>query len=118
MQVNSIMDAVTAATASQTAAAQAAAAQAASTDPTSTTPTSPTDKLANESTFLQLLVAQIQNQDPMNPTDSTQFMGQLVQFSQLEQLLGINKGIQTLVTHDPVTTPPAGTENKTNSITQ
>jgi flagellar basal-body rod modification protein FlgD len=109
MQVNSIMDAATA----------AAASQAAATDPTTTTtPTNPTDKLANESTFLQLLVAQIQNQDPMNPTDSTQFMGQLVQFSQLEQLLGINKGIQTLVTNNPVTTPPAGTENKTNSITQ
>jgi len=59
--------------------------------------TDPTDGLANETTFLQLLVAQIQNQDPLNPTDTVQFVGQLCQFSQLEQLLGINQGIQTLV---------------------
>ena len=52
-----------------------------------------TDQLTNESTFLNLLVAQIKNQDPLNPTDSIQFVGQLVQFSQLEQLIGINQGI-------------------------
>ncbi|MBZ5610063.1 MAG: hypothetical protein LAP38_17510 [Acidobacteriia bacterium] len=69
-----------------------------------------TDKLTNESTFLQLLVAQVQNQDPLNPTDSIQFVGQLVQFSQLEQLLGINQGVQSLVTSttpSSPTTPPA-----------
>ena len=59
--------------------------------------TAASDQLTKESTFLQLLVAQIQNQDPLNPTDSVQFVGQLVQFSQLEQLLGINQGVQTLV---------------------
>ncbi len=52
--------------------------------------------LTSESTFLQLLVAQIQNQDPLNPTDSIQFVGQLVQYSELEQLMGINQGVQTL----------------------
>jgi flagellar basal-body rod modification protein FlgD len=35
--------------------------------------------------FLQLLVAQLQNQDPTNPTDSTTFVTQLAQFQQLEQ---------------------------------
>jgi flagellar hook assembly protein FlgD len=72
---------------------------------TSTT-TDPTSSLANESTFLKLLMAQVQNQDPMNPTDSTQFMGQLVSFSQLEQLLGINQGVQTLVSNTPPPTTP------------
>ena len=72
------------------------------------------DQLTNEGTFLHLLVAQIQNQDPLNPTDAIQFVGQLVQFSQLEQLLEINKDIQTLVGSGtgstPTTpTPPAGT---------
>ena len=52
--------------------------------------------LTSEQTFLQLLVAQIQNQDPLNPTDSIQFVGQLVQYSELEQLMGINQGVQTL----------------------
>ena len=54
-------------------------------------------QFTSENTFLQLLVAQIQNQDPMNPTDSIQFVGQLVSFSQLEQLLSINQNMQTLV---------------------
>jgi flagellar basal-body rod modification protein FlgD len=107
---------------------------AAATDPTApTTPITPAtsssstnplapDQLANESTFLKLLMAQVQNQDPMNPTDSTQFVGQLVQFSQLEQLLGINQGVQTLVSSAPAPTPtptptPAPT-NPTNVVAQ
>jgi len=35
--------------------------------------------------FLQLLVTQLKNQDPLNPTDNTEFVAQLAQFSQLEQ---------------------------------
>jgi len=71
-----------------------------------TNPNAP-GSLTNETTFLQLLMAQVQNQDPMNPTDSTQFVGQLVSFSQLEQLLGINQGVSTLVTDasTPTSTP-------------
>jgi flagellar basal-body rod modification protein FlgD len=55
-------------------------------------------------------VAQVKNQDPLNPTDSIQFVGQLVSFSQLEQLLGINQGVKSLVgsvTPSSGTTPPA-----------
>lgn len=48
-----------------------------------------TDQLANKEVFLQMLVAQIKNQDPLHPTDGAQFMTQLAQFSQLEQLIGI-----------------------------
>jgi len=51
--------------------------------------------LANENTFLQLLVAQIKNQDPTNPTDSVQFLSQLAQFSQLEQLIGIRQELKS-----------------------
>jgi len=72
--------------------------------------TGASDQLTKESTFLQLLVAQIQNQNPLNPTDSIQFVGQLVQFSQLEQLLGINQGVQTLVggvSHSSQATQPS-----------
>jgi flagellar basal-body rod modification protein FlgD len=72
--------------------------------------TNPTDQLTSESTFLQLLVAQIKNQNPLNPTDSIQFVGQLVQYSELEQLIGINKGVSTLTGG----TPPA-TNNGTSS---
>jgi len=38
--------------------------------------------------FLQLLVAQIKNQDPLNPSDGVQFLTQLAQFQQLEN--GLN----------------------------
>ena len=43
--------------------------------------------------FLTLLVAELQNQDPMKPTDPTQFVAQLAQFSTVEQLV---KGNATL----------------------
>jgi flagellar basal-body rod modification protein FlgD len=76
---------------------------------TTSSPTSPTDQLTNECTFLKLLTAQIKNQDPLNPSDPTQFIGQLVSFSQLEQLLGINQGVQSLVKNAPSTTSPSGT---------
>lgn len=40
--------------------------------------------------FLQLLVCQIQNQDPLNPKDDTEFVSQLATFSQLEQMQNLN----------------------------
>jgi flagellar basal-body rod modification protein FlgD len=55
------------------------------------------DPLANEETFLKLLVSQLQNQDPMNPTDSNQFVSQLTSYSQLEQLIGIHGDTTNLV---------------------
>lgn len=48
--------------------------------------------------FLQLLVAQVKNQNPMNPTDGVQFLSQLAQFSQLEQLLGIREDLGAIKT--------------------
>jgi flagellar hook assembly protein FlgD len=76
---------------------------------------SATDPLTKESTFLKLLTAQIKNQDPLNPSDPTQFIGQLVQFSQLEQLLGINQGVQNLVANHAPTTPTTGTTAPSSS---
>lgn len=46
--------------------------------------------------FLALLVAQLQNQDPLNPLESAEFSSQLAQFSSLEQLMQINDGIESL----------------------
>src|ERR1039457_6595812 len=59
---------------------------------TSTTAaSSTTDVTKNE--FLQLLVAQIQNQDPLNPADSTQFLTQLAQFQTLEQSMNMGTAL-------------------------
>ncbi len=46
--------------------------------------------------FLKLLVTQLQYQDPLNPTDSTEFTAQLAQFSSLEQLGNINDNLGDL----------------------
>jgi flagellar basal-body rod modification protein FlgD len=79
----------------------------------STSSSSTVGSLTSEQTFLQLLVAQIQNQDPLNPTDSIQFVGQLVQYSELEQLMGINQGIQTLTGDSSSSTSSAATNSTT-----
>ena len=65
----------------------------ASVNSSASTPSS-SSSLASETTFLQLLVAQIKNQDPTQPMDSTAFLSQLAQFSQLEQLVGIRQDIE------------------------
>jgi len=47
--------------------------------------------------FLRLLVAQIKNQNPLNPADGVEFLSQLAQFSQLEQLINIRTQLDALV---------------------
>ena len=47
--------------------------------------------------FLQLLVAEIQNQDPTNPTDGTAFLTQLAQFQQVEQGLALNQDVSGIL---------------------
>jgi len=80
------------------------------TDPTASSASNP---LANEETFLKLLVSQLQNQDPMNPTDSNQFVSQLTSYSQLEQLIGIHKDTTSL--SGDVTGTSSQTSSNSNS---
>jgi flagellar basal-body rod modification protein FlgD len=67
------------------------------------------NNLANEGTFLKLLVAQLQNQDPLQPQDGTQFVTQLAQFSGLEQNLAMRSDL------DAIKTQVVGSANKTTS---
>lgn len=47
--------------------------------------------------FLRLLVAEMKNQDPTNPMDSTQYVAQLASFSQVEQSVQINTKLDQLL---------------------
>jgi flagellar basal-body rod modification protein FlgD len=60
-----------------------------SSTPAAASTTAPAGAAPTQETFLKLLVAQMKNQDPTNPTDSTQFISQLAQFSELEQVIAI-----------------------------
>jgi flagellar basal-body rod modification protein FlgD len=73
-------------------------------------PSDPTVKLANQQTFLQLLVAQMKNQNPLNPTDGVQFVSQLAQFSQLEQTIAVRQDTDA-IRNQLVPTTPAQTQS-------
>jgi flagellar basal-body rod modification protein FlgD len=99
-------------------------------DPTSTTAASATTassgvtgQISNglgQDAFMQLLVTQLQHQDPTAPQDDTQFVTQLAQFSSLEKLTNMDQsltGIEQLMSRavtpasatSPSTTTPAST---------
>ncbi|MGD8764774.1 MAG: flagellar hook assembly protein FlgD [Desulfobacteraceae bacterium] len=55
-----------------------------------------TSNMLGKDDFLTLLITQMQNQDPLNPTDSVEYTAQLAQFSSLEQLSNVNKNLEYL----------------------
>ena len=56
-----------------------------------------TDRVAaDKNTFLKLLVAQLTHQDPLNPTEDKEFIAQLAQFTSVEELQNLNKGMESL----------------------
>ncbi|MCC8938238.1 MULTISPECIES: flagellar hook assembly protein FlgD [Bradyrhizobium] len=74
--------------------------------------TSATDKTGTESsassstkststvdynTFLQLLIAEMKNQDPTNPMDTSQYMSQFAQLSSVEQAMQTNSKLDALL---------------------
>lgn len=66
------------------------------TDPVTGRPSDlPTQKLGKDS-FMALLVTQLQNQDPLQPTANDEFVAQLAQFSSLEQMEGVNENLVAL----------------------
>jgi flagellar basal-body rod modification protein FlgD len=82
--------AVNAITSSQNAGAASASTTAAATQDAGL------QGLQQKETFLKLLVAQIQNQNPLNPADGTQFVSQLAQFSELEQIIQMRSDLETI----------------------
>ncbi len=65
--------------------------------PTSSSSILPQSKAEQQkSQFLQLLVAQLKEQNPLDPKDGTEFISQLAQFSSLEELINIRTAMETL----------------------
>jgi flagellar basal-body rod modification protein FlgD len=71
--------------------------QAATASSGKSTAKSKDDAIMGKQDFLTLLVTQLQNQDPLNPDDPTEFTAQLAQFSSLEQLFTLNESMNNLV---------------------
>ena len=84
--------------------AGSAAATAATTATGSTGSTAPASGATTDNStitandFLTLLVTEMKNQDPTQPTDPNAYIQQLVQVNSLQQLIGINQGITSLDT--------------------
>ena len=56
----------------------------------------PQQDFLGKEAFLQLLVTELSNQDPLNPMDDREFIAQLVQLSTLEQMTSLNTGLEIL----------------------
>lgn len=69
----------------------------AATTATTTKSTGLLDAGLGKDAFLKILIAQMRNQDPLNPTDGSAMVAQLAQFSTLEQLQNLNTKIEQLV---------------------
>ncbi len=89
---------------STTAGATSSAAPAATAAATGTTTTSGADQISNSSSssldglstndFMQLFLAQLQNQDPTQPVDDSQMLSQLSQMSEISTLQGVQSALQ------------------------
>ena len=66
------------------------------TNHSSSSSTSGTNQTSERDLFMSLLVAQLKNQDPLQPQDGTEFVAQLAQFNSLDQLVGIRESIEQL----------------------
>jgi flagellar basal-body rod modification protein FlgD len=100
--------------------AAAASSSSGSTSPNSVPSTAA--NLASENVFLQLLVAQLKNQDPEQPTDGTAFVTELAQFTTLQEDSQSATDLNKIVASLPSTTPTNPTtntpSNTTNGINQ
>ena len=47
--------------------------------------------------FLKLLVTELQHQDPTNPMQDREFIAQMAQFSSMEQMMNMNKSMESIV---------------------
>jgi flagellar basal-body rod modification protein FlgD len=82
---------------------------------TSSSVVSATSASTDQNMFLQLLVSELQNQDPLNPVQGTDFVTQLAQFQQLEQ--SVNNGQDLSAMRADLDQIVAANQNTNNSGT-
>ncbi len=70
---------------------------AAATNTTSNSTTPARSNSLDYNTFLKLLIAQAKNQDPTNPTDTTQYIEQFSAMSQVEQSVQTNQKLSSIL---------------------
>ncbi|HVC69121.1 MAG TPA: flagellar hook capping FlgD N-terminal domain-containing protein [Acidimicrobiales bacterium] len=79
------------------------------------------NQLDNSQTFLELLVAQLKNQDPTNPADPTQFMTEIAQLTAVQSQSSLSAEEQTVAADSmigrTVTGPGAGGTPLTGQVT-
>jgi flagellar basal-body rod modification protein FlgD len=93
------------------------AATGATTTPNSSSSPSNPNSLANENVFLQLLVAQLQYQDPTQPADGTQFITQLAEFTNVSNTTDMAGDLDTMNTNLSTITTDVNTLNTTSNNT-
>ena len=76
---------------------QVTSATAAASGSTSTATATKAASTVDYNSFLKMLIAQMKNQDPTNPTDPTQFVSQLASFSSVEQAIQTNTKLDSLL---------------------
>lgn len=81
-----------------TSAVTPAASSSGTTSPSASSTVTSTSGTDDQTMFLQLLVSELQNQDPMNPVQGTDFVTQLAQFQQLEQSITSGQDITAIHT--------------------
>ena len=100
--------------------------------PTTATPTAPLgsttqqqaasatgslNQLDNSQTFLQLLVAQLKNQDPLNPSDPTSFMTEIAQLTAVQSQTSLSSEEQTVAADSMIGLTVTGAEASGASLT-
>src|SRR4051794_6507052 len=66
--------------------------------PSAVSPASPNNQVLGQADFMKLLIAQLRNQNPMDPQNGADFAAQLAQFSSLDGINKLNQNFSSLLT--------------------